>query len=127
MAIKLPVSPNPLQLPGGWSINAHQRQAIIHHNVVDPGCELLGYHRGRPVIWTYIVRPNGRGSESAPPDLLKRHVVVLQRNGLPGDLSENWEDGWVHLGVPGSHDGLISRRKRVTAIIEDWLSWSIRS
>lgn len=121
MAITLPTEGRLSRLPGGVHINANQRHLLIHYNVVDPGCELLGYHSGRPVVWTYFVRPSIHSTQA------RRHVIIVQRNGLPGDLPSNWEDNWHHLDHGSSHASLITKRKRVTSIIEDWFTWSTGS
>lgn len=92
-------------------MNRRQVNLLSAYRAIDPAMKELGTHRGRPVIWTFTDSGRMRGP--------RRHVVVLQANGDPGDLPATWEDAFEFDGdLPAAG---------VRAIVSGWLSWAIRS
>jgi len=91
-------------------INDRQRALIRHYALVDDGVQLLGYHRRRPVLYTYTDPPGQFRGEH-------RHVVVIQRNGEPGDLPIEIEYGSDWLWPRGTSE---RRRGTVYAIVREW-------
>lgn len=94
-------------------MNKSQKSLYKGYKSMDPDLTFLGHHRSRPVIYTYLNPPGPTRSD-------QQHVVILLKNGQPGDLpSETWEEDFVF-------DGELNQ-SNVRAIVEDWLSWSIRN
>ena len=67
-------------------MNEAQKRLIESYRRIDPELLELGTYRGRPVIYTYLTSFYQEGN---------RHVVVVQKNGDPGDMPLNWEG--LHL------------------------------
>ena len=109
-------------VPKSVHVNRQQKHLIDAYNDIDAGNELLGYHHGRPVVWTFTTRRD-HGYPHA-----RRHVVIIQRNGLPGDLPEHtWQERFTFLDRASAGLSAQTRRQRVRNIVNDWLSWSTRS
>lgn len=94
-------------------MNKAQKQLYDGYRDIDIEAQVLGHHRGRPVILTHTSRDHWR------PPRPKRHVVVLGVGGMPVDLGPNWEDHFEFDGTASA--------PTVRSVIEDWLSWSVRS
>lgn len=94
-------------------MNAGQKALYEHYRGIDSEAQILGHHRGRPVIYTHLTVDHWR--EPKP----KRHVVVLQAMGGVGDLSPTWEDHFVFDGEASA--------PVVRCVIEDWLTWAVRA
>lgn len=121
VTVLLPTGASRWKLPGGVDVNRAQVRLITGYNMIDPGCELLGYHYGRPVVWSFLSRYRDVKYE-------RRHVIVIQRNGDPGAPPANWQDNFYFLPeAAGSGARFASRRQRVRDIIDDYMSWSTRS
>lgn len=94
-------------------MNRRQKSLFEGYKEIDPSCSVIGTWRGNPVIYTRT---------SMWRDVRNmQHVIILLKNGEPGDLPRNWQDNSEHFVVDPA-----CKKSAVYAAIERWEKMVVR-